>query len=69
MDIYNNRACQPSPVPARNVPFLPAAYLLDIILRQRSGVFKLLAKKCETHPVGRKTVLVLNLRFHIANHV
>jgi hypothetical protein len=43
--------------------------LLDVIIRKGPAVFKLLASKDQTLLVGRNTLLVLNLRFHVVDGI
>jgi len=43
--------------------------LLDIIVRKRPSVLKLFSRKNEALLVGRNTLLVLNLLFHVFNGI
>src|ERR1700723_986668 len=43
--------------------------LLDVVIRESATILKLLAGEDETLLIGRNTLLVLDLRFHVVNRV
>ncbi len=48
---------------------MESAFLLDVIIRKRLSIFKLLACEDESLLIGRNAFLVLNLLLHVFNRI
>ena len=48
---------------------MEGALLLDVVIRERTPILKLLARKDETLLVRRNTLLILDLRLHVVDRV
>ena len=63
------RAAQRSETTTETEDKVESALLLDVIIRERTPILELLARKDETLLVRRDTLLVLNLGLHVVDRV
>ena len=48
---------------------MESTLLLDVVIRERTAILELLARKDETLLVRRDTLLILNLSLHVVDRV